>query len=49
MRDIFRLLKPGVGWAQCAEVHGHVFGGDPNDVPADSVLEQVHCNPVHVF
>ena len=38
MTDIFRILKPGVGWLQCAEAGGHVF---VEPLPEDYVLPQV--------
>ena len=42
MNDIFRILKPGQGWAQCTETIGCVFEDD--NVPPDCVLPKVHTH-----
>lgn len=39
MSEIFRILKPGNGWAQCGEVSGCCFENDI--IPSDAVLPQV--------
>jgi hypothetical protein len=39
VREIFRVLKPGNGWAQCTESGMPHFEGDV--IPEDSVLPKV--------
>jgi hypothetical protein len=39
MNEIFRILKPGQGWAQCSEGRGSVFEEDIT--PPDCVLPKV--------
>jgi hypothetical protein len=41
MSEIFRVLKPGTGWAQCIEFQGHRFFSETS-VPENSALREVY-------
>ena len=42
MMEVFRILKPGTGWAQCIET-GYPYCCSENDsLPADSALQKVN-------
>jgi hypothetical protein len=41
MSEVFRVLKPETGWAQCTEFRGcHLYDNEGN-VPEDSALREV--------
>lgn len=40
MKEVYRVLKPGIGWAQCTEFRGHGLHAEGN-VPPDSALREV--------
>jgi len=40
MNEIYRVLKPGIGWAQCIEFQGHRFFSEAS-VPENSALREV--------
>jgi len=43
MRDVYRVIKPGTGWAQCTEFQGHGLFSE-GIVPEDSAIRQVCAN-----
>jgi len=46
MKEIFRILKPGTGWAQCTEM-GPPFAHSDNDkLPSDSALGEVCASAI---
>ena len=40
LSEIYRVLKPGIGWAQCIEFQGHRFFSETS-VPENSALREV--------
>ena len=40
MKEVYRVLEPGTGWAQCTEFQGHGLFAEGN-VPEDSALREV--------
>lgn len=45
INEVFRILKPGTGYIQCAEGDGYEF---ENDIPPDCALLKVPSYQIHV-
>jgi len=43
--EVFRILKPGTGWAQCIEFGFPYCRSENNSLPADAPLQKVNSFP----
>jgi ubiquinone/menaquinone biosynthesis C-methylase UbiE len=41
MKEVYRILKPGMGWIQCAEMSPPFAHSDNGNLPPDSALGEV--------
>ena len=49
LREVYRVLKPGIGWVQCTEFAGHRFISESGTIPDDCALREVSKPLYSVF
>jgi hypothetical protein len=42
LKEVFRVLKPGIGWVQCTEFAGHRFISESGTIPDNCALREVY-------
>lgn len=46
-REVFRVLKPGIGWVQCTEFQGNEFISENGTLPEDSAFTSLFVDDPH--